>query len=173
MAPRSIIKLDHRPIKLGDHTQTGSASAATVWAPPSGAGFPCAGLPTGAIRRLDSSRSTWSSTAAAPKTDGDYVHTLVLTDIASGWTECVPMRQRSTLLVIEALEKAAPDLPFPMRGLDSDKDSAFMTQDVFDYCKVRGLEQTRLRAYKKNDQAWVEHPIRFGYSKTSDMPSRR
>lgn len=24
-----------------------------------------------------------------PKTDGDFVHTLTLTDIASGWTECV------------------------------------------------------------------------------------
>ena len=27
---------------------------------------------------------------------------------------------------------------------------------VFDYCKGHGLEQTRSRAYKKNDQAWVE-----------------
>lgn len=26
---------------------------------------------------------------------------------------------------------------------------------VFDYCKGLGLEQTRSRAYKKNDQAWV------------------
>ena len=90
------------------------------------------------------------------KTDGDYVHTLVLTDIASGWTECVSMRQRNQALVIEALDKVADDLPFPMLGVDSDNDSAFMTQDVFDYCKAHGLEQTRSRAYKKNDQAWVE-----------------
>lgn len=39
-----------------------------------------------------------------------------------------------------------------MRG----NDSAFMSQSVFDYCKGHGLEQTRSRAYKKNDQAWVE-----------------
>ncbi|MDO9234482.1 MAG: hypothetical protein Q7U28_00420 [Aquabacterium sp.] len=31
-----------------------------------------------------------------------------------------------------------------------------MNQTVFDYCKGLGLEQTRSRAYKKNDQAWVE-----------------
>ena len=31
-----------------------------------------------------------------------------------------------------------------------------MSQSVFDYCKGHGLEQTRSRAYKKNDQAWVE-----------------
>ena len=91
-----------------------------------------------------------------PKTDGDYLHTLVLTDIASGWTECFAMRHRSQALVIDGLDKVADDLLFPMLGVDSDNDSAFMTQDVFDYCKANRLEQTRSRAYKKNDQAWVE-----------------
>ena len=91
-----------------------------------------------------------------PKIDGDYLHTLVLTDIASGWTECFAMRHRSQALVIDGLDKVAADLPFPMLGVDSDNDSAFMTQDVFDYCKAHLLEQTRSRAYKKNDQAWVE-----------------
>jgi hypothetical protein len=28
--------------------------------------------------------------------------------------------------------------------------------DIFDYCKAHGLQQTRPRADKKNDQAWVE-----------------
>jgi hypothetical protein len=91
-----------------------------------------------------------------PKTDGDFVHTLTLTDIATGWTECVAMRVRNQMLVIEGLDKAAADLPFAMLGVDSDNDSAFMNQSVFDYCKGRGLVQTRSRAYKKNDQAWVE-----------------
>lgn len=90
------------------------------------------------------------------KTDGEFVHTLTLTDIASGWTECVAMRTRNQMRVIEAFEKAAADLPFAMLGVDSDNDSAFMNQNVFDYCKEHGLEQTRSRAYKKNDQAWVE-----------------
>jgi hypothetical protein len=90
------------------------------------------------------------------KTDGDYVHTLTLTDIASGWTECVAMRVRDQMLAIEAFEKVAGALPFAMLGVDSDNDSTFMSQAVLDYCKGRGLEQTRSRAYKKNDQAWVE-----------------
>ncbi|WP_222945794.1 MULTISPECIES: ISAs1 family transposase [Paraburkholderia] len=90
------------------------------------------------------------------KIDGEFVHTLTLTDIASGWTECVAMRVRNQRLVIEGFEKAAADLPFAMLGVDSDHDSAFMNQSVLDYCKGRGLVQTRSRAYKKNDQAWVE-----------------
>jgi hypothetical protein len=35
-----------------------------------------------------------------PKTDGDYLHSLVLTDIASGWTECVTMRTRNQMLAM-------------------------------------------------------------------------
>jgi hypothetical protein len=79
-----------------------------------------------------------------------------LTDIASGWTECVAMRTRNQMLIIEGFDKVAAELPFAMLGVDSDNDSAFMNQSVFDYCKGRGLVQTRSRAYKKNDQAWVE-----------------
>ena len=91
-----------------------------------------------------------------PKTDGNFVHSLVLTDIASGWTECVAMPVRNQLLVVQGMTKVASDLLFPMLGVDTDNDSAFMNQTVFDYCKELGLEQTRSRAYKKNDQAWVE-----------------
>jgi hypothetical protein len=91
-----------------------------------------------------------------PKTDGDFVHTLVLTDIASGWTECVAMPLRNQSLVVQAMCAAEAQLPFAMLGVDTDNDSAFMNQTVFDYCKGKGLEQTRSRAYKKNDQAWVE-----------------
>jgi hypothetical protein len=91
-----------------------------------------------------------------PKTDGDFVHSLVLTDIASGWTECIAMPVRNQSLVVEALAMAAAQLPFAMLGVDTDNDSAFMNQTVFDYCQEQGLEQTRSRAYKKNDQAWVE-----------------
>jgi hypothetical protein len=90
------------------------------------------------------------------KTDGDFVHSLVLTDIDSGWTECIAMPVRNQSLVVEAMAIAATDLPFAMLGVDTDNDSAFMNQTVFDYCRDNGLEQTRSRAYKQNDQAWVE-----------------
>jgi hypothetical protein len=91
-----------------------------------------------------------------PKTDGDYVHTLTMTDIATGWTECVAMRMREQMLIVGAFEQVAGELPFAMLGVDSDNDSAFMSESVFDYCKGHGLVQTRSRAYKKNNHAWVE-----------------
>jgi hypothetical protein len=112
------------------------------------------------------------------KIDREFVHSLMLTDIASGWTECVAMRVRNQMLVIEGFEKAAADLQFAMLGLDSDNDSAFMNQNVLDYCKGRGLVQTRSRAYKKNDQAWVEQKngavVRrlVGYGRLSGVDAR-
>jgi hypothetical protein len=47
-------------------------------------------------------------------------------------------------------------LPFPLLGLDSDNDSAFLNETLLGYCQQQGLEWTRSRAYRKNDQAWVE-----------------
>ena len=57
--------LDEFVALTGYHRKTGSASAVRQWARPYGEVFRCAPLPTGAIRRPASSRSTWSSTAAA------------------------------------------------------------------------------------------------------------
>jgi hypothetical protein len=90
------------------------------------------------------------------KRGGSFVHTLVLTDIATGWTECVSLPLREQTLIVEALAKVRADLPFPMLGLDTDNDSAFMNETLQTYCRENRLEWTRSRAYKKNDQAWVE-----------------
>ena len=87
---------------------------------------------------------------------GSFVQTMVLTDIATGWTECVPVVVRNGELVIEALAAAGELFPFPLRGVDFDNDGAFMNDPVVDWCRAQGLEVTRSRAYRKNDQAWVE-----------------
>jgi hypothetical protein len=47
-------------------------------------------------------------------------------------------------------------LPFTLLGLDTDNDSVFMNETVRDYCEKAGVEFTRCRPYRKNDQAWVE-----------------
>lgn len=90
------------------------------------------------------------------KIDGDFVHSLVMTDIATGWTECLAMPFRNHAFVIKHVERIRAALPFPLRGLDSDNDTVFMNEGVFEFCRNTGIELTRSRAYKKNDQAWVE-----------------
>lgn len=87
---------------------------------------------------------------------GSFIQTLVLTDIATGWTECVPVVTRGAALVIAALQGAMALFPFPLKGIDFDNDSTFMNGEVVPWCRSSGLVVTRSRAYKKNDQAWVE-----------------
>jgi hypothetical protein len=80
---------------------------------------------------------------------GSHVHSLVLTDIASGWTEAAAMVVREQTLVTLTVEEVRVRLPFPMLGLDVDNDSAFINERVVNYCKERCLELTRSRAYKR------------------------
>ena len=84
------------------------------------------------------------------------MQTLVLTDIATGWTECAPLLVREQRLLTEVLSELRKLLPFPLLGLDTDNDSVFMNETVRDYCQQVGIEFTRCRPYRKNDQAWVE-----------------
>jgi len=89
-------------------------------------------------------------------TVGSYVHSLVLTDIASGWTEAIAMVVREQTLVTESVSDIRTKLPFTVRGLDVDNDSAFINDTLISYCQDNKIELTRCRAYKKNDQAWIE-----------------
>ena len=87
---------------------------------------------------------------------GSFIHSLVATDICTGWTEAVPLLAREQSLVVEGLEAIAGQLPFPVLGIDSDNDSVFTNQTLMEHCADRGIEFTRSRAYRKNDQAWIE-----------------
>ena len=51
---------------------------------------------------------------------GSYINSLVLTDVASGWTEAAPLVVRESHLVVETLERIRAGLPFVLRALDVD-----------------------------------------------------
>jgi hypothetical protein len=89
-------------------------------------------------------------------TEGAYLNTLVLTDIATGWVECLPLLFRSRHAVIESLDYIRKILPFPLIGLDTDNGSEFINAELLAYCEREKITFTRGRAYKKNDQCYVE-----------------
>jgi len=93
---------------------------------------------------------------SGPIARGSFVQTLVLTDIATGWTECAPLLVREQSLLVEVLTEIRKHLPFALLGFDTDNDSVFMNGTVQEYCRKAGVEFTRCRPYRKNDQAWVE-----------------
>jgi hypothetical protein len=87
---------------------------------------------------------------------GAFIHSLVATDVCSGWTEAVPLLVREQSLVVEGLDVIGKRLPVAILGIDSDNDSAFINESVLTYCARRQIDFTRSRAYHKNDQAWIE-----------------
>jgi hypothetical protein len=93
---------------------------------------------------------------SGPVAKGSFLQTLVLTDIATGWTECAPLLVREQRLLTEVLSEIRKLLPFALLGLDTDNDSVFMNETVRDYCEKAAIEFTRCRPCRKNDQAWVE-----------------
>ena len=88
--------------------------------------------------------------------EGEFLYTLVLTDIATGWVECIALPYRSGSAVINALDKARALIPFPILGIDTDNGSEFINADLINYCEREKITFTRGRAYKKNDQCYVE-----------------
>jgi hypothetical protein len=87
---------------------------------------------------------------------GSFIQTLTLVDVATGWTECLPLIARDGGLVVEAIKRAQSLFPWLLRGADFDNDSSFMNDVVVPWCRAQKIEVTRSRAYKKNDQAFVE-----------------
>jgi hypothetical protein len=88
--------------------------------------------------------------------DGGYLYTLTLTDVATGWTECLPLLYRSQETVLVALQQARLLFPFPILGIDTDNGGEFINEAVIAYCEQAHITFTRGRPYLKNDQCFVE-----------------
>lgn len=88
--------------------------------------------------------------------DGSFLYTLTVTDLATGWTECLPLFSKSADEVLAGLAQARTLFPFPLLGIDTDSGSEFLNEELIGYCEQEHLTFTHGRAGKKNDQAHVE-----------------
>jgi len=88
--------------------------------------------------------------------DGEFIHSLTLTDIQSTWTESRAVMGKGETGVVSAIEEMRQGLPFPLLGLDSDNGSEFLNYHLVRYTNERKIQFTRSRPYKKDDNAHVE-----------------
>jgi len=93
---------------------------------------------------------------------GEFIWSLTLTDIFSGWTELRAVWGKGAIGIVNQIKEVESILPFTLRGFDSDNGSEFLNYHLLRYfaCpedenKLR-LQFTRSRPYKKNDNAHVE-----------------
>ena len=87
---------------------------------------------------------------------GEYVNTLDVTDIVTGWTETRAVVNKAQKHVFDALLYIKQQLPFPLLGIDSDNGAEFINNQLFRYCKTENILFTRGRSYQKNDNCHVE-----------------
>jgi hypothetical protein len=90
------------------------------------------------------------------RSQGGCLYTITLTDVATGWTECLPLLNRGREAVLAALQRARALFPFPILGLDTDNCGEFINEEVAAYCVREQVTFTRGRPYEKRDQCFVE-----------------
>jgi len=87
---------------------------------------------------------------------GEFCLTLTATDVYSGWVELRPTLNKAHKWVFEALLDIRSSLPFPLTGIDSDNGSEFINSALLKWCRDERVQFTRSRAYRKNDNCFVE-----------------
>lgn len=87
---------------------------------------------------------------------GEFIQTLDVTDVATGWTETQAVKNKAQQWVFEALKDIRGRMPFPLLGIDSDNGSEFINGHLFRYCQQEKITFTLTRSYRKNDNCFVE-----------------
>jgi len=91
-------------------------------------------------------------------TEGDYVNTVDVVDIATSWSEQRAVWGKGEIGVLAALKEVESSMPFPVLGFDADNGSEFINHHLMRHFaeRVRPVQFTRSRPYHKDDNAHVE-----------------
>ena len=93
---------------------------------------------------------------SGPHASGEFVYSLNLTDIHTGWCETRAIMGKGETGVVDALDDIRRALPFTLKAIDSDNGSEFINYHLLRYCKKHRIQFTRSRPYKKDDNAHIE-----------------
>jgi hypothetical protein len=125
--------------------------------------------PNRLLREVPMERLSWNTSVpgsfetdlvhhCGPVAAGDYVHTLQLVDIATGWSERVAVLGRCQEAMVRGFRKVQARLPFPIHKLHPDNGSEFFNDHLIRYFgeEITGLRLSSSRPYRKNDNRFVE-----------------
>lgn len=89
---------------------------------------------------------------------GDFIWTLDVTDIQTGWTERAAVMGKGSAGIFDGIVDIKRALPFRLRGVDSDNGDEFINYRLLDFCRQSKpkIQFTRGRENKKNDNPHVE-----------------
>lgn len=89
---------------------------------------------------------------------GEYVHTLQMVDVATGWREIVAIYGRSYRVMADGFDYLLTRLPFGIQEIHPDNGAEFFNHQLLRYWKekVSTLQVSCSRPYQKNDNRFVE-----------------
>lgn len=90
------------------------------------------------------------------RTAGFSLVTLSVVEVATSWWEPQIIRGKGQHRVGAGLHQVRGRLPVPLLELHTDNGGEFLNQVLYPYCQRAGIRFTRGRAYRKNDQSYVE-----------------
>jgi len=95
---------------------------------------------------------------SGPSTAGEYLHTLQLIDVATGWSERVAVLGRSYRHMAAGFWRILQRLPVAVREFHPDNGPEFLNDHLVRFWgdSVPGLALSRSRPYHKNDNRFVE-----------------
>ena len=90
--------------------------------------------------------------------NGEFIHTLQMVDVATGWSEATAILGRSFRVMKDGFDYLLNRLPFPVLEIHPDNGAEFFNQFLLQYWQNRlpDLQITRSRPYQKNDNRFVE-----------------
>ena len=108
---------------------------------------------------------------------GNFVHTLQMIDVATGWSERVALLGRSYVVTRDGFERILARLPFTIQEIHPDNGSEFINYHLIRFWKdkVDDVTLSRSRPYQKNDNRFVEQKnstlVRryFGYDRLDSV----
>jgi len=87
---------------------------------------------------------------------GEYVNSLCFVDVCLGWWEAEAVMGRGQTGSLEAIDNIKERLPYLLLGIHPDNQSNFINYHALEYANKNGLDFSRSRPYKKNDNCFVE-----------------
>ena len=93
-----------------------------------------------------------------PAACGEYVCTIQMIDVATGWSELRAVLGRSYLVMEDAFRYIVARIPFPILELHPDNGSEFFNYHPLRFfeSQLQGVTLSRSRPYHKNDNRFVE-----------------
>ena len=148
--------------------------------------------PNAALHGIPMGRLPWNTTQpghleadtvhhCGDSASGEYIHTVQMVDVATGWTERRATLGRSYVVMKDAFRHILNQTPFLVLAVHPDNGSEFFNNHLrrFWEDEAPDVQLSRSRPYHKNDNPFVEqrnaHPVRtyLGYDRFDTVAQTR